>query len=92
VACPRPPLPAMQQPRPQQAFVAQHNGIAEASWLRQLLHELHASLHRATLVYCDNINAVYMSSNQSNISAPSTSRLIFNSFESELLLVIFAWF
>jgi len=60
---PHPPLPAMQQPRPQQAFVAQHNGIAEASWLHQLLHELHASLHRATLVYCDNINAVYMSSN-----------------------------
>ena len=39
------------------------NGVAEASWLRQLLQELHAPLHRATLVYCDNISAVYMSSN-----------------------------
>ena len=39
------------------------NGVAEAAWLRQLLQELHAPLHRATLVYCDNISAVYMSSN-----------------------------
>ena len=39
------------------------NGVAEAAWLRQLLQELHAPLRRATLVYCDNINAVYMSSN-----------------------------
>ena len=39
------------------------NGVAEATWLRQLLQELHAPLHRATLVYCDNISAVYMSSN-----------------------------
>jgi hypothetical protein len=39
------------------------NGVAEASWLRQLLHELHVPLRRATLVYCDNISAVYMSSN-----------------------------
>ena len=39
------------------------NGVAEASWLRQLLHELHTPLRRAILVYCDNISAVYMSSN-----------------------------
>ena len=39
------------------------NGVAEASWLRQILQELHAPLRRATLVYCDNISAVYMSSN-----------------------------
>ena len=39
------------------------NGVAEASWLRQLLQELHAPLCRATLVYCDNISALYMSSN-----------------------------
>lgn len=30
---------------------------------RQLLLELHAPLPRATLVYCDNISAVYMTSN-----------------------------
>jgi len=39
------------------------NGVAEAAWLRQLLQELHAPLQCATLVYCDNISAVYMSSN-----------------------------
>ena len=39
------------------------NGVAEASWLRQLLQELHAPLRHATLVYCDNISDVYMSSN-----------------------------
>ena len=39
------------------------NGVAEATWLRQLLQELHAPLHRATLVYCDNISVLYLSSN-----------------------------
>jgi hypothetical protein len=39
------------------------NGVAEATWLRQLLLELHSSLQRTTLVYCDNISAVYMTSN-----------------------------
>jgi hypothetical protein len=39
------------------------NAVAEASWLRQLLMELHATLRRATIVFCDNISTVYMSSN-----------------------------
>jgi hypothetical protein len=39
------------------------NGVAEACWLRQLLQELHASLMKSTLVYCDNVNAVYLSTN-----------------------------
>ncbi|XP_039822643.1 uncharacterized mitochondrial protein AtMg00810-like [Panicum virgatum] len=39
------------------------NGVAEVTWLRQLLLELHAPPRRASLVYCDNISAVYMSSN-----------------------------
>jgi hypothetical protein len=39
------------------------NGVAEASWMRQLLHELHSPLQRATLVYCDNVSAVYLSTN-----------------------------
>ena len=38
------------------------NGMAEASWLRQLL-ELHQPLRRSTLVYCDNVSAVYLSTN-----------------------------
>ena len=39
------------------------NAVAEASWLRQLLSELHSPLRKTILVYCDNISAVYMSSN-----------------------------
>jgi hypothetical protein len=39
------------------------NGVAEATWLRQLLFELHRPLCRATLVYSDNVSAVYLSSN-----------------------------
>jgi hypothetical protein len=39
------------------------NGVAEASWLCQLLHELHNPLKRSTLVYCDNVSAVYLSTN-----------------------------
>jgi hypothetical protein len=39
------------------------NGVAEACWLRQLLLELHCPLTRSTLVYCDNVSAVYLSTN-----------------------------
>ena len=39
------------------------NGVAEASWLRQLLQELHHPLDSACLVYCDNVSAVYLSTN-----------------------------
>jgi hypothetical protein len=39
------------------------NGVAEATWLRQLLLELHTLLRRTTLVYCGNISVVYMTSN-----------------------------
>jgi hypothetical protein len=39
------------------------NAVAEATWLRQLLTELHTPLRKTTLVYCDNISAIYMSSN-----------------------------
>jgi hypothetical protein len=39
------------------------NGVAEASWLRQLLQELHQPLAPACLVYCDNVSAVYLSTN-----------------------------
>ncbi|GKA05992.1 ribonuclease H-like domain-containing protein [Tanacetum coccineum] len=38
-------------------------GFAETCWLRNLLRELHTPLATATLVYCDNVSAVYLSSN-----------------------------
>ena len=37
--------------------------VAETCWLRHLLSELRSPLDSATVVYCDNISAVYMSAN-----------------------------
>ncbi|GKD24717.1 ribonuclease H-like domain-containing protein [Tanacetum coccineum] len=39
------------------------NVVAETYWLHNLLRELHTSLSSAMLVYCDNVNAVYLSCN-----------------------------
>nr|GEX26100.1 ribonuclease H-like domain-containing protein [Tanacetum cinerariifolium] len=39
------------------------NVIAETAWLRNLLRELHSPLSDATLVYCDNVSATYLSAN-----------------------------
>ncbi|GKE22579.1 ribonuclease H-like domain-containing protein [Tanacetum coccineum] len=39
------------------------NTVAETCWLRNLLRELYTPLATATLVYCDNVSAVYLSSN-----------------------------
>jgi hypothetical protein len=44
-------------------YRATANGVAEACWLQQLLQELHAPLTKSTLVYCDNISVVYLSTN-----------------------------
>jgi len=37
--------------------------VAECCWIRQLLQELHLPLSKATVVYCDNVSAVYMTAN-----------------------------
>jgi hypothetical protein len=39
------------------------NAVVETCWLCQLLQKLHQPIHKATLVYCDNISAVYLSTN-----------------------------
>ena len=39
------------------------NGVAESSCLRQLLAELYSPLAKSTLVYCDNISVMYLSTN-----------------------------
>ncbi|XP_071728704.1 uncharacterized mitochondrial protein AtMg00810-like [Rutidosis leptorrhynchoides] len=39
------------------------NAVAETCWFRNLLRELHCPLFSATIVYCDNVSAVYMSGN-----------------------------
>nr|GFA32522.1 ribonuclease H-like domain-containing protein [Tanacetum cinerariifolium] len=39
------------------------NAVAETCWIRNLLRELHTPLSSDTIVYCDNVSAVYLSSN-----------------------------
>nr|GEV79051.1 ribonuclease H-like domain-containing protein [Tanacetum cinerariifolium] len=39
------------------------NVVAETAWLRNLLRELRTPLLSATLVYCDNVSAMYMTAN-----------------------------
>ncbi|GJX14566.1 ribonuclease H-like domain-containing protein [Tanacetum coccineum] len=39
------------------------NVVAETCWLRNLLCELHTPLSFDTLIYCDNVSAVYLSCN-----------------------------
>ncbi|GJX47632.1 ribonuclease H-like domain-containing protein, partial [Tanacetum coccineum] len=39
------------------------NVVAETAWLRNILLELHMPLSSATLVYCDNVSAIYLAAN-----------------------------
>ena len=39
------------------------NVVSETCWIRNLLLEIHFPIYTTTLVYCDNVNAVYLSSN-----------------------------
>jgi hypothetical protein len=39
------------------------NAATECIWLRQLLGELHCGVTKATVTYCNNVSAVYMSMN-----------------------------
>jgi hypothetical protein len=39
------------------------HAVAECCWICQLLQELHVSLTSTTVVYCDNVSAVYMTAN-----------------------------
>ncbi|GJR18082.1 ribonuclease H-like domain-containing protein [Tanacetum coccineum] len=41
------------------------NVVVETTWIRNFLRDLHSPLLTATMVYCDNVNAVYMSANPS---------------------------
>lgn len=46
---------------------AEYRGVAntvdETCWLRNLLLELHVPITKATLIFCDNVSSVYLSSN-----------------------------
>ena len=39
------------------------NVVSESCWLRNLLLELHCPIQKATLVYCDNVSAIYLAGN-----------------------------
>lgn len=39
------------------------NTLAETCWLRNLLLEMHIPMRKATLIFCDNVSSVYLSSN-----------------------------
>ncbi|XP_019095237.1 PREDICTED: uncharacterized protein LOC109130238 [Camelina sativa] len=39
------------------------NMVAETCWIKNLLLEMHIPIRSATLVYCDNISAIYLSNN-----------------------------
>ncbi|GJV15901.1 ribonuclease H-like domain-containing protein [Tanacetum coccineum] len=80
--------------RPRSITEAEYHGVAnvvaEVAWIRNLLLELHATLTTATPVYCDNVSAVYLSTNPVSISVLNTLRLIFILSEIMLLLISFA--
>ena len=46
---------------------AEYRGVAnvvlESCWLQNLLLELHCLIQKATLVYCDNVSAIYLAGN-----------------------------
>nr|GEY45729.1 NBS-containing resistance-like protein [Tanacetum cinerariifolium] len=46
---------------------AEYRGVAnvvfESCWLRNLLLKLHCPVSKATIVYCDNVSAIYLSGN-----------------------------
>ncbi|OIT24891.1 putative mitochondrial protein [Nicotiana attenuata] len=39
------------------------NVVSESCWLRNLLLQLHCPMRKATIVYCDNVSAIYLSGN-----------------------------
>ncbi|GKB89852.1 ribonuclease H-like domain-containing protein [Tanacetum coccineum] len=61
------------------------NVVAETAWIRNLLSELHSPLLTATLVYCDNVSAVYMSANlYADIFTKGLPSALFEDFRSSL--------
>nr|GEV61359.1 putative receptor-like protein kinase At4g00960 [Tanacetum cinerariifolium] len=68
------------------------NVVAETAWLRNLLRELHSPLSTATLVYCDNVGAVYLSANPVQYQRMKHIELIYTSSVTWFRLVIFGFF
>nr|GEU58838.1 ribonuclease H-like domain-containing protein [Tanacetum cinerariifolium] len=61
------------------------NVVAKTSWIHNLLRELHTPLFTATLIYCDNVSAVYMSANTyADIFTKALQYLLFADFRFSL--------
>nr|GEX79768.1 ribonuclease H-like domain-containing protein [Tanacetum cinerariifolium] len=56
-------LPTLSRSSAEAEYRGVANAVAETCWIRNLLRELHTPLSSATIVYCDNVSAVYLSSN-----------------------------
>nr|GEX90041.1 ribonuclease H-like domain-containing protein [Tanacetum cinerariifolium] len=56
-------VPLLGDPRQEAEYRGVSNAVAETCWLRNLSRELDTPLSSATLVYCDNVSAVYLSCN-----------------------------
>ncbi|XP_021854633.2 uncharacterized mitochondrial protein AtMg00810-like [Spinacia oleracea] len=55
--------PTLSRSRAKAEYRGVANVVAEACWLHNLLLELHCPLRQATIVYCDNASAIYLSNN-----------------------------
>jgi ATP sulfurylase len=55
--------PSVSRSSAEAEYRAVANAATECIWLRQLLGELHIPIQKATVAFCDNVSAVYMSAN-----------------------------
>lgn len=55
------------RPSSRSSAEAEYRGVAnvaaECCWLRNLLRELHVPMHKASIIFCDNVLAVYLAQN-----------------------------
>ncbi|GJY46424.1 ribonuclease H-like domain-containing protein [Tanacetum coccineum] len=58
-----PPLHVLLLPIPMRIGMAALIPVAEIAWLCNLLREFHTPLLYVTLVYCDNVSAIYLTVN-----------------------------
>lgn len=55
--------PTLSRSSAEAEYKGKANAVSDACWIRNLLLETGSPLDRATIVYCDNISAVYLSTN-----------------------------
>ena len=68
------------------------NVVSETCWIRNLLLELHCPIPTTTLVYCDNVSAIYLPPTRLIINALNILRWIFILFVKRSNVVMFGFF